>query len=131
MNNNIKQTKLYYFNNDLEKLSEIQISGVSAEAVLGYKKLFIYIFQKEFIAIDIQTLQITAKLKRIEGTYFGCIDAQERIMMLKGSNTIEVYDFELNLISRHRLKGEISEYYHNVKGNACFLTSTRYAFKMG
>lgn len=51
--------------------------------------------------------------------------------MLKGDSTIEVYDPELNLISRNRLKGDLYSIYKNADMNICVITGNRVAFDYG
>ena len=117
--------KLFYIDSYLNIISELTIDASSVEGVLDSEnnRLYISIFEKELLAVDIEKNLIYVR-KKYEGfSRMGLTDKNGRLMMIKGMSTVEVFDPELNIISRHRLKGIIHDKYKNSNGNVCFITS--------
>ena len=46
-------------------------------------------------------------------------DAEERLVVQKGNNGIEIYDKDLKLVGRHRVKGSLRRSWLDSKGNVC------------
>lgn len=119
-------TKLFCLTEDLERLSEIEIDHTSFEGLIDIKnnKVFLLLFEKELMVIDIETNEIFSRRKYNESASLIYIDSLGRVVVLKGGSTVEILDSHLNYISRHRLKGSIYDSFKNEVGNVCFLTGT-------
>lgn len=126
------ETRLFGFDVRLQLIANIELSDSSFEGILdsNHNKIYIDIFKKEIIVVDIDSFQIVAR-KKHDDINLCTVDSHGGVIMLKGDSTIEVYDPELNLISRNRLKGDIYSLYKNADMNICVITGNRVAFDYG
>jgi len=131
--NDCRITKLVCFNNKLEILKEIELSDASFEAVMDNKgeNLFITIFEKELIKIDIAKMEICEQKKYNEELSLVCVNQRGNLIIQKGASTVELYTDNLEILSRHRLKGGILDYFINTAGNLCIVTCNRSAWDAG
>lgn len=119
------KTYLLCFNEDLVKIAELELSGESFQGLIDteHNKIYVQIFEKELLVIDINSFKISASKKCDDDINLCCIDNNGRLVTQKGSNTIEILDLDLNIVSRHRLKGDIINLYKNSSDNVCVITS--------
>lgn len=131
--NDCRITKLVCFNNKLEILKEIELSDTSFDAVMDNKgeNLFITIFEKELIKIDIAKMEICVQKKFNEELSLVCVNQRGNLIIQKGASTVELYTDNLEILSHHRLKGGILDYFTNTAGNLCIVTCNRSAWDAG
>ena len=119
------KTYLLCFDEDLNKVAELELSGISFQGLIDTEndKIYVQIFEKELLVIDINSIKISARKKCDDDIHLCCIDNKGRLVTQKGSSTIEILDLDLNIVSRHRLKGDIISFYKNSSNNVCVVTS--------
>lgn len=80
------------------------------------KTLFAVEWREGLQLIDTETGEICRELKSTAPFWGGCADGFGRFWVRTTSSTIEGYDENLQLISRHRLKGDIVDLRANTQG---------------
>lgn len=128
---NGNKTYLFCFNNNLQKVAELELPGTSFDGLIDIENdlIYVHIFEKELIAIDINSFKIHIRKKYEDDIHLRCIDINGRLITQKGSNTIEILDLDFNILSRHRLKGDIISIYKNSSDNVCVITSNFASYK--
>jgi hypothetical protein len=116
-------TTLYCLNDQLEIISEIILDGTSFDSVLDIKTGLLYfcIFEREIRNFDIKSLKMHGIKKYLDYQCFINVDQQGNLVIKKGS-TIEILNESLEIISRHKLKGQIQDHFINNEGNLCIVT---------
>ncbi|NIK72070.1 hypothetical protein [Paenibacillus sp. BK720] len=122
--NGERQARLFCFNEDLAVLEQRDLDGTSFDFVMDHKLgfLYIYIHLKEIIKIDVTTVDITGRLKCTDYVKLVFVDRKNRVYIQKGESTLELMSPVMQIVSRHRLKGQIQWHDINFEGNPCFVT---------
>ncbi|MDQ6421273.1 hypothetical protein RB620_17755 [Paenibacillus sp. LHD-117] len=118
--------KIFVLTEQLELIRELDLEGWSISVALDSRnyKLYVYLSYKQLLVIDTKSFRIIYRKKWEEDSNFFTVDSYGRALLITGSNTIEIIDSQLNVISRHRLKGQVLSEYTNERGNLCLLTGT-------
>jgi hypothetical protein len=116
--------KLLYIDSNLNIISEVILSGASFEGVLDNEnnRLYISIFEEELLIVDTEENFICARRKHEETSTLYSTDAKGRLVVRRGLSTIEIFDYNLNITSRHRLKGILTHQYKNLNGDTFVIT---------
>jgi hypothetical protein len=125
-------SKLLQFDNDLQKIKEFDLPDISFDGIidLGQNRIYISIFEKEILAIDLNSFQICAS-KNYDDADLLSIDKQGRVLIQKGSSTIETLNDKLHVVSRNRLKGEIYGIYKNLNEDIYIITGNDVNYDCG
>lgn len=116
--------KILYIDKDLNIKAEIPLDVLTQRALLDEvnDKLYLSVMDKELLAIDLRDKYRITRKKYEENWFLSSLDPKGNLILYKGQNTIEIWSSELNIISRHRLKGGIKDEFINAAGNMCFVT---------
>ncbi|AIQ13135.1 hypothetical protein [Paenibacillus durus] len=120
----IQQTHLYCLSEQLEILDQIEIDDTSFNSIIDRHSQIIYlhIFEGELFKIELQPLHVSTSKKCYGFIRFLHVDQNGNVYIQTGSSTFEVWNSNLELISRHKLKGQIFKVLVNEQGRACFAT---------
>ncbi|RUT33598.1 hypothetical protein EJP77_08130 [Paenibacillus zeisoli] len=119
--------KIFVLTEQMELIRELDLESRSIfSVVLDSKnhKLFVHLYDKEFLVIDTESFLILSRRKWEEDSTFLTVDSHGRAVVLTGVSSIVLLDTHLNDISRHRLKGLVFQEFTNERGNLCLLTGT-------
>jgi hypothetical protein len=84
--------------------------------------IYLHWLYDEICAVDASKLIITAEATCYENFDLLCMDKAGNLVVHRGEDMLEVFDSNLSLLSRHRVKGHISACYKNAVGNPCVVT---------
>ncbi len=88
-----------------------------------HHRLFLYLLDQELVILDTTSGEVTSRRKWDgEDLDFLHADLEGRIALQIGNSTIILMDAQLQIISQHRLKGQVWGHVVNEAGNLCLLT---------
>lgn len=122
--NGTRIEKLLYIDKNLNIKNEIELEVCTHRALLDEtnNRLYISVFERELLAIDLKNKNKIIRKKYEDDWILSVLDSKGCIILHKGRSTLEVLSPELNIISRHRLKGSMIDQYKNAAGNICLVT---------
>ena len=118
-------TKIRRLTGRLEYIDELELGGYLHSAFLDplHHRLFLYLLDQELVILDTTSGEVTSRRKWDgEDLDFLHADLEGRIALQIGNSTIILMDAQLQIISQHRLKGQVWGHVVNEAGNLCLLT---------
>ena len=120
-----KNGTLHRLTPDLEENGGLPVPYMSSFALSpDGSLLYAAGFQSGLAVMDAAAFQVRGELRRRESFHSPIADGQNRLWVGNGGY-VECYTPELELISRHRLAGEISRVWPGPEGSVCAMTYQR------